>query len=93
MNARQKDWIMVRVRREVHAQLEALRTMWIEKEVATHIHKAGHKFLEEPSLSDVIAELIRRDADHRKRSKSQRASKKAGRQSTEGNVVAVSEGQ
>jgi len=64
-----KSYVMVRLTSETHTALSALRQSWAEA------YEAGRPCPELPfadglpSLSDCVAELIRRDYDHRERSR------------------------
>jgi len=64
-----KRWAMVRVQEKTHEALRELSALWFSQWL-----KGSTVGIPEPSdrhgisLDQVIAELIRRDADHRKRS-------------------------
>jgi hypothetical protein len=78
MNARERDWIMVRVRREVHAQLvQVAERLWRQyvKGYRTHYSSEADKL----PLSSVIAELLRRDQEHQERGRKASTRKKARR--------------
>lgn len=78
MKARERDWIMVRVRREVHANLVRIaQKLWNHavRGYRTHYSADADKL----PLSNVIAELIRREDEHARRGKKKRDNDRANR--------------
>jgi len=75
MNARERDWIMVRVRRDVHAELVRVgKRLWDQKVKGFETHyRVGEEGL---PLSNIIQELIRRDQAHQERSRKSRAKRR-----------------
>jgi hypothetical protein len=67
VKARQRDWVMVRLRRETHRELRKLEAIW------SAAYSRGVKVPEPDEegkigLDRVITELLARDAAHRRRS-------------------------
>jgi hypothetical protein len=64
--SRQEKWIMCRLRRSTHRLLLDLERVWLE----AYIRGAGGLAPDERDgigIDRLVAELIRRDADHRRR--------------------------
>jgi hypothetical protein len=67
VKARQRDWVMIRLRRETHLELRKLEAIW------SAAYARGVKVPEPDEegrigLDRVISELLARDAAHRRRS-------------------------
>lgn len=66
--AEQRDWIMVRIRRDTHRRLQEIAAIWKQQaEVRNDLPAADDR--DRIGLDRVIAELIRRDDSHRARAK------------------------
>lgn len=70
-----KEWVMVRLTVETHRQLNVLGALWQTAAQEGMTHLPYNPDGERASLNDIVAELIRRDDEHRNRARNARNEK------------------
>jgi len=75
MSARQEKWVMVRIHRTTHAALRQVGELWTRLYAAGGIAPATDE-QGGLSLDRIVAELLRRDQDHRTRARLQAAKRR-----------------